>query len=51
MLETLGLLLVLGVGSLGVWGRIGGHRRLAQRVKGWRQARQLARSDDQRSHV
>lgn len=51
MTETVGLLLILGFGSLGVWVRMGGRRRLAQRVRSWWQARRSARSEHQRSHV
>ncbi len=50
MTETVGLLLILGFGSLGVWVRMGGYQQLASRVRSWRQVRRSARSDRTRSH-
>ena len=44
MTETVGLLIVLGFGSLGVWFRLGGHRSAAVKLRSWRQARRARRS-------
>lgn len=51
MTETVGLLIILGFGSLGVWLRMGGRRWVVSRMRRWRKARRFARSDRKLSLV